>query len=260
MIASTPEVLSSYIRKQKNKHKDSPDKLEIIAQVETKANRIKSLKKGKMGQKAGSDIQTLLDEIANLLKNMGEVLPKTTVKWDTRAWGGDIDGKSMLAEPLSLKPGKEAGSQPYQESALWKEVKKRRGLYVRGHLLNHHVHGPGIKENLTPITNRLNGEMERNVEDKVKHMVLNFKYVVSYKVDVEYGGHQNRNNLPAEQDLPTKLSFELYRMKTKPGTSGENADDWIKDNKVYSNSLPHELPQDSSLNEDINPRPNKKKK
>ena len=258
MIASTPEILSSYIKKQKQKNKDSHDKLEILTELETKANKINTLKNGKMGQTAGTEIKILLAEIANILQNMGEVLPETKVKWETRAWGGDIDGQSMLAEPLSLKPGKYAGSQPYQESALWKEVKKRRGTYVRGHLLNHHVHGPGINENLTPITIGLNGEMERKVEHQVKHMVLNFKYVVSYKVDIEYGSHKDRNNLPAERDLPTKLKFEIYHMKRKPGKSGENADDWIKDKQAYSDSLNHEIPKDSPLNEEVNPKPNKK--
>jgi hypothetical protein len=57
--------------------------------------------------------------------------------------------RTMTAKVLSSNPGGFAGSQPYAESALWKQicriVRKDSGhpIYVRGHLLNHHLHGPG---------------------------------------------------------------------------------------------------------------------
>lgn len=57
---------------------------------------------------------------------------------------------------------------PYLNKAI-STVTNKGGIYKRGHLLNHELHGPGAdSRNLLPITTRANGEMSRGFEEIVK--------------------------------------------------------------------------------------------
>jgi hypothetical protein len=157
----------------------------------------------------------------------------------------------MKAEPLSIKPGNTTGSEPTQESVLWRAV-RARGVYVQGHLLNHHLHGPGERRNLTPITNSLNQTMERQVESRAKKLVLGENQVVSYSVKADYGGHGPRKHLAAESRLATGLTFQI-KLMTPPSDATKRADPgaWTpgKDAGDYSKSLDHELPPDEPVGE-----------
>ncbi|NET58188.1 MAG: DUF4157 domain-containing protein [Symploca sp. SIO2E6] len=249
MIQSTPKVLEEHLRTLKEQHKGSPRTLKTIAAIESISQEIDNLKSEKtIGKGTGEKIQKKLKLISDKLAVIpGSAVPPTKVKWDTRNWGGDKIGESMLAEPLSVNPGGLSGSEPHQESALWLKVKQRKGKYIRGHLLNHHVHGPGSNNNLTPITGMLNTNMETKVESKVKHLVLGENEVVSYGVNVIYGKHSSppRVHLPEEADLATALKFELFKMKRKEGKTGKNRDDWEKGDKVdIPSTMVHALPKD----------------
>ncbi|BAZ16710.1 hypothetical protein NIES4071_85880 [Calothrix sp. NIES-4071] len=283
MVASTPVTLKSFIEKLKDKSKyprpaGSPQE-QALAEIQRLASEIDKIKKNfkaKKGAKdtslpasysastGGAKIQELFGEIKEQLeifyKHAGgkdKGLPPTEVIFNPtkpRSIGesvSSIDAEEMIAEPLSLNPGKLRGSEPSGESNLWKKVRQRNEggnqVYIRGHLLNHHVHGPGEIQNLTPITGQLNGDMEREVEDKVKDQVLGQKKVVSYKVKVEYAGQGSRTHIPEEANLATALKFELYKMKKVAGKSGKDKADWVKDTKIYSNTLPHTLPPDTAL-------------
>ncbi|NEO44500.1 MAG: DUF4157 domain-containing protein [Moorea sp. SIO4A3] len=249
MIKSTPKVLEKHLQTLKDNHKGSKKTLETIKKIESISKEIDNLKSEKsIGKGTGEEIQKKLTVISDKLAVIpGSAVPPTKVKWETRNWGGDKIGESMLAEPLSVNPGGLSGSEPHQESALWLKVKQRKGKYIRGHLLNHHVHGPGSNNNLTPITGTLNTNMETKVESKVKHLVLGENEVVSYRVNVVYGEHSSppRVHLPEEADLATALKFELFKMKRKEGKTGKYRDDWEKGDKVdVPSTMEHVLPKD----------------
>jgi len=107
----------------------------------------------------------------------------TKVHWDTGTLGGDKVGLRMKAENLTKKAiGKDAnlkGSTP-----LASHQKTLMGLlptnpklskpdkYIKGHLLNHNIGGPGKDFNMFPITGSANGEHLRAVEKDVKSWVL----------------------------------------------------------------------------------------
>ncbi|MEB3356329.1 MAG: DUF4157 domain-containing protein [Synechococcales bacterium] len=283
MVASTPKTLETFIGKLKTKEKyksalSSKEGEAAISQIETLARKIDEIKSNitaksrekksdlpkSYGQEAGKQIGELLSQIKQQLEifygvagqnsNDPKTLPPTQVTLDSTSGG---DGKKMIAEPLSLTPGNSSGSQPFGESFLWNKVKQRKNTYVRGHLLNHHLHGPGTTDNLTPITIALNGEMERSVEGTVKDLVLGQKKVVSYKVTVEYNGHGERNHISQEKDLATAIKFKIKQMKKKDGESGEQPSHWEinnnpKDGRIpnYPKELPHTLPEDIPISED----------
>ncbi|MDJ0734411.1 MAG: DUF4157 domain-containing protein [Nostocaceae cyanobacterium] len=255
MIASTPKVLDSYLSELKAKNaKLSDDKVKVdnnkkIESIEVSATKIDKLKSDKsIGKGVGAEISEELGKIATNLAGIQVLnagIPPSKVQWTQQG----EDGKSMKAEPLSLDPGGLQGSEPHEESALWKKVSVRNTakttIYIRGHLLNHHVHGSGTKKNLTPITGALNSKMEREVESVVKNKVLGEKKVVSYEVEAKYGGHSGRVNIPEEANLATSLTFKLSEMEVESGKDPKQPSSWKKTNKIsVPSSMTHVLPPD----------------
>ncbi len=266
MVASTPKTLAEYLKNLNEKNaKLSDDKIKNdnnkkIASIELSANNIDKIKFGfneikslPVTKNRGEEISKELTSIASNLASiqlLDEGVPPSHVEWTQQG----EDGKSMKAEPLSLDPGGLKGSEPYELSALWKKVSVRNTsnstTYIRGHLLNHHVHGPGSKGNLTPITGALNSQMEREVESTVKNKVLGENKVVSYHVNVEYGGHPNRINIPEEAQLATSLKFELHEMEPKSGEDPKQPSSWKKAKKiVVTPKMDHVLPRDLGIGE-----------
>lgn len=68
------------------------------------------------------------------------------------------------------------GSAPSVSSAVWNILRRRRtgdgSYYILGHLLNHHLGGPGSSwANLTPITRSANTLMSSRIEERAKTAV-----------------------------------------------------------------------------------------
>jgi len=131
-----------------------------------------------------------------------------------------LGGRRMVADPVGPDM-LGLGSEPSDSgnSAIWPIVNRQRNgtrLYVRGHLLNHHIGGPGNDpRNLTPITYRANGDHQRSVETHIKTHIRNGGYA-KYTVIVNYpstpltvpaGVH------PAEGELATTLTTR-WTLKT----------------------------------------------
>jgi hypothetical protein len=122
----------------------------------------------------------------------------TNVKWssDTISVGGASAnvGKAMIADPLA--PDHEPGSLSTQDSAQNAMMQKLANAgttskpndqkYIKGHLLNDHVGGPGQSFNLFPITADANAKHLAYVEKYVKAQ-LGSRYVVYYKIEVDHG-------------------------------------------------------------------------
>ncbi len=60
--------------------------------------------------------------------------------------------------------------------------------WVRGHLLNHNLGGPGEKRNLTPITKTANSEHHNTVEKVLKLAAKLGGSLIGYKVEARYDG------------------------------------------------------------------------
>jgi DNA/RNA non-specific endonuclease len=145
-------------------------------------------------------------------------------------WGPEnaAGGTSMIADPLV--PGLAGGSVPREESSLWQEVKpdkikrprasdqKEVRLYVRGHLLNHNLGGPGTNKNLTPITYDANHEHLVQVEQPLKELFAAKKkepVYVKYTVRVlgAAGGAATEGVVPAETQLTAGFDCEWYEVE-----------------------------------------------
>ncbi|MGO4537543.1 hypothetical protein [Paenibacillus sp. 2TAB19] len=103
---------------------------------------------------------------------------------------GDKWGVEMTASQLG--PNHPQGFGPTEQRGLMKHLPTNRanhpGLenrYIRGHLLNDSLGGPGLAQNLFPITERANKDHEMHVESKVKDWVNKLGYFVYYHVEVK---------------------------------------------------------------------------
>lgn len=128
----------------------------------------------------------------------------------------DSKGRSYMlrAAPLSKIPGNTRGSTPTQDPKSWSSIPvslRRGGAWVRAHLLNHRLHGPGIATNLFPGTRDMNlRDMENQVERFAKEAVWDNNEVIYYNVDVSYG------NVGVFEDIPTVVAmrFGPYNVET----------------------------------------------
>lgn len=82
-----------------------------------------------------------------------------------------------------------------------------KNKYVKGHLLNHDLGGPGLFFNLFPITNYANSEHKTKVEMPVKSLLNEISTItdngayVKYDVAVE--------NVEFKDELPQRLSLDV---------------------------------------------------
>jgi hypothetical protein len=119
-------------------------------------------------------------------------------------------GTSMDANPLSINPGTNRGTEPEQESPY--------GLrWVQGHLLNHHLHGRGKPYNLVPMTSSANTTMEGEAENAAKEAVFERGETVQYTATVEE--YSNAHELPltmtrADHDHNKGLGLPNYPSDT----------------------------------------------
>ena len=156
-------------------------------------------------QGAGTpDVQVALEinpKGACLIKNANEFvlnkgeshgLPdKQDVTFKTgQSSSGHTWATEMVAKQLG--PNHPQGFGPTEQRALMRHLPTNRknhpgveNRYIRGHLLNDSLGGPGLEQNMFPITERANKDHESYVESTVKDWVNNLGYFVYYHVEVK---------------------------------------------------------------------------
>lgn len=119
--------------------------------------------------------------------------PKVTYKTKNLTLGSvsGMVGSHMIAEQLTPNHGQ--GSDPIDQTGLLEKlptkgkvdsgVRTGNNIYIRGHLLNDNVGGPGKAKNMFPITSQANTD-HKNIESELKDMVNKKHYVVYYSVQV----------------------------------------------------------------------------
>lgn len=201
MIKSTPETFEAFI--ESIKVADNDDAKEAKEKAVAIAKKIDEKKKEKV--KGNTDKETKkneekkqkdLEKLLNKLSQHAGVLfgvnikdqPESKIKHIDENIGGDKMGVGMMAEVLTQKG--EAGSTPTKakHEVFDKLLKRREGgrsYYVRGHLLNEHLHGPGKWENMTPLSQKGNQKHLEFAENKVKTAVFSGA-IVRYEVNIIY--------------------------------------------------------------------------
>lgn len=178
----------------------------------------------------GDQIGVHLNTLAGLLREGGvdpEGVPLTKVVWQQ-------DGKragTVIAEPLTELAGNTKGTDPRDDPPGWDHVEDidhellnpAKGVWGprfwrRMHLLNHNLHGPGQKWNLTPGRQVDNTAMETGVESDAKTALSVDPFVYYYRAKAEYYDGDILEN------FPQKITVEWGTMKKKKGGKGWEPD------------------------------------
>ncbi|MAX78741.1 MAG: hypothetical protein CL843_01015 [Crocinitomicaceae bacterium] len=149
------------------------------------------------------------------------------VQYTTESLGGSTVGTKMVANPIG--PNHPQGGPPSssaQKTLMGKLTTdpKQSGedKYIKGHLLNDNIGGPGIDKNLFPITAIANKKHHDDIERTVKDWVNNKGYWVYYEVRVSNDGYK-LNGTKAQNYVNAKFNCVAYPLTA----NGKEADEKV---------------------------------
>lgn len=237
-IASTPQTYREFITGltvPANKAAEKTAAMNIAAALDAAVRAASA--NGPVAQNPGKSIEELLDDLAAATV---KILPGRGSPSTAPVFGPLSAGFGTSVRVARLTKSHEAGSEPSVAGGLWEALRMRMDgggtYYVRGHLLNHNIGGPGSSwTNLTPLTqdanNRASNSMLRNFEEKVKDTVGKLKAgeAVNFEVRPNYGrshplagkiawlrGNQNRYDakiadiIEAERSVPLSITCRSF--------------------------------------------------
>jgi hypothetical protein len=196
MIASTPKKFIDLI--------NSIDRENLTTEQKAGLEEAKELDRAIYNRRKEENGQDRVVELLNRLAEVSTGLliggrPASVIGYGplTAEGGATFADARVLAKGTHVK-----GSAPGDTPPIWLNSNRRKTsqVFIRGHLLNHNIGGPGHAYNLTPITGNGAG-FGNNYANKVHHdKVEKFvkeayddDNVVRYRIDVDYGKHPDRN-------------------------------------------------------------------
>ena len=198
--------------------KAKADALLIAKHIDEICNKRKGKGKGVQTQK-GIDIQKeLIGELnklavpTSLLAGQSQENPPSVIEYGSLT----SDGGATFMNAKILSTNNSEGSEPEDKPLIWTQATRRPNVYVRGHLLNDNIGGPGKSYNLAPITDFTNKQHLNFIEKYVKKAVTVEKKVVRYRVEIIYSEHPNRSSQTGIQNrLNNKTSLDKEKDKRK---------------------------------------------
>ncbi|WP_457624924.1 eCIS core domain-containing protein [Persephonella sp.] len=203
-----------------------------------------------------------LERFAGLIKELPplEEFPLSVVEYG----GVKPSGSAKWMKALILTKNNVEGSGPSDNPPVWKNLRPIRRLppeYIRGHLLNEKLGGPGKRWNLAPITKQANKDHEKNIESVIKKMVLEEGKTVEYHVIVKYKTRKKRKveseagNKPKlkkaleteRKELPDR--FVIYGWEKKYDPRSKKWKNIKTIDKVHKKVIFNKIPQE--LNEEV---------
>ncbi len=259
MLASQPKTFFDFIKRLKIE-KGNSEALNAKISAEAKAEEIDKESKRKLEgttkQEKKADSKNKKDKIEKLLAELApsvaillgikpEELPKSVVVYKTTTRDGSLFALRTEAKILSREG--EPGSSPKETNPVYQALflrKKGNGsYYVRGHMLNDNIHGPGVLKNLTPLSQKGNKNHLIEAEEAIKTAVQSGA-VVRYTIDAQYAYSVSvpdddeelqkagidsaewenvRKVREAENNVPKGLTVEADLLKINPDGK------WVKD-------------------------------
>lgn len=276
MVASNPGPYATFLDKvetgndsaKENAQKEGVRIAGEIFKLQQKHIGVKDeAEKKKQEQERAEQIQNLLVALSKHTEKLfGGEMPQSDVKHDKKSEGGADQGKRMDAKILTKKLPTQGttGSVPdSSKNKVFDQLNHRRSgkgsYYVKGHLLNHNLHGPGKWFNMVPLSRKGNSNHEKQVESKVKKAVLKQAEVVKYAV-IPTGGYPKfipkseelkKKNVPlstiekmeavgaAEQYVPRGLQCEAIVLQEKDGK-------WVNKKTLYKGTVLNPIEQTAS--------------
>ncbi|WP_343696923.1 DUF4157 domain-containing protein [Flavobacterium sp.] len=246
MVASTPKTIEQLVIdrraeiQQENtatpaKVTENQPKLEALNRITTKRTEVLTLVTqynaavDNSSSRQPDDLQRMIDQkmteiIGDLI--IAEISSAGSNNVQTRVVHTSDTGrpKSVIAEPLTTIPGNTAGSTPQQDPVGWDDiliangnnVTARSNYWVRAHLLNHHLHGPGLSWNLVCGTTETNNNMKTEVENFAKDEVAaNPTKQYFYETTVSYLAEQPHKTYL--KNFPYQINVQYGELTGNPG-------------------------------------------
>lgn len=172
---------------------------------------------------SGQALRKELLAAATILEKLSQIpIPPTdlTKSLDYGQNTGKVEGSHVIASPLSPKSAT-GGFGPLQESRLTAAIRKAApgnegSSYIRMHLLNDNVFGPGQLWNLTPGPSASNVRMEKTIEDPLKRAILDKGVIMRFEAEVDYPKPKPWQVTDSEIDQnPNKYRFQKITFKAQ---------------------------------------------
>ena len=176
--------------------------------------------------RAGREVNVSVSE--NLKGDTPGLNLTNEIRYRTGTAAGDTVGVDMEADNLGPSHGEGSGPSGSALSGVMDNLvtdpgKRNPSKYVKGHLLNDNLGGPGSAENLYPITAEANRAHYDNVERTLRQWVNTDHYWVYYRVRVE--GVDETINHPGQKDpdnwINARFNCRAYIRKTDGGKANE---------------------------------------
>ncbi|MBL0019377.1 MAG: hypothetical protein IPP17_23830 [Bacteroidetes bacterium] len=199
----------------------------------------------KLDEKSQKELKDVADELAKTDIDSETKLPETEIKKSV-----DGEGRAAMVEANPLSKAGPDGYPPKEDPKGWDYLaaKDNHAQYiipdyhtnwVRAHLLNDNLHGPGVDWNLVPATRNTNlGQMEAKVESPAKIQVLNKKKVLWYKTEIA-DWHSGGPVKEPYDKYNTSFKFFPKKMNMSFGPLKMQNGKWDKaeDGKVFKQSF-----------------------
>lgn len=196
LIADRRDLASSPLTSQQEQ--------KLTAALTKKTALLEDIRKSKANEPGAipeANLQAHISAKLDLIKQDlidGDAIKLTVLPLSNVTYSIDAGRASqVIAFPLTKLPGNTRGSEPSQDPLGWDHegVAENPDFWVRAHLLNHHLHGPGEAWNLTPGTKETNNSMRTEVETQAKNRVQEDK-ILYYETRVSYYTAANFINFP----------------------------------------------------------------
>jgi hypothetical protein len=251
MIASNPQQFETFI--QNLDTRNNPQKETAKQQALAKAIEIDSEKRRRIDRNLSDEQQAEAENTkkTTIERLLGELRDIVQVFFGTDTPDGPPErilpgtdsagyGTSMHIKKLHLSNKPSDGSTPTQAAHTeYDKLNARRtssgaSYYIRGHLLNHNIGGPGSWDNMVPLSRTGNSSHESSVENQVK-AAFDAGAVIEYKVvpsSQKYNSGKSslisaidssnddgptkatkKQIVEAESNVPKSLDTEAYTMK-----------------------------------------------
>ncbi len=235
-INSDPKTFPQFLAEQKTSDNADNKALAIAAEKiytkgvlasEEKMDQLQAERKAAKargdtaGEKAAANaVKREVTNFRKQLKLLSTEIAKMTVEDDaaaiTHTTYTDGGHKQVTSLPLTFLPGKDSGSSPTDSPPGWPHAQaindnEGKTIWIRGHLLNDNVHGPGKTKNLVPIPQSVNRTMETQAESDVKTRVKTNKERLYFRATATYWPPE----IPATKGFPKKIILVWHKAEKK---------------------------------------------
>ncbi|MDV7144024.1 DUF4157 domain-containing protein [Tropicimonas sp. TH_r6] len=237
-IASTPSAFQTFIAAQMKSDDKAQAKLakeanriyvkqvlkseERMDKLQAERKAIGSANKDAYRKKQG-ELQTEIRNFRTQLLALSGVLKQMNIDdvaaARTKVTYTDAGHKQVTALPLTFIPGDEKGSSPSEDPPGYDYARRintaeGKTVWIRGHLLNDNVHGPGKARNMVPIPQSTNRLMESKAESDLKRRVHSQKEQLYFRATATFWPSTKEET----RGFPKKLVLVWHKAEKKDGT------------------------------------------